>query len=91
MVIKDNASNIINDYGPENIGRLKNLHNVKKVFKQYPIEGNGQVDKQIRAEYNELAKLIIMKDYIAEFVWYILTGILVINMTTNFILEQNCI
>ena len=91
MVIKDNASNIINDYGPENIGRLKNLNNVKNVFKKYPTDISVQGDKQTRAKYNELAKLIIMKDYIAEFVWYILTGILVINMTTNFILEQNCI
>ena len=85
-VIKDNASNIINDYGPENIGKLKILSKVKKIFKEYK-----QDDKASRSKYNDVARLIIMKDYIAEFVWYILTGILVINMTTNFILEQNCI
>ena len=85
-VIKDNASNIINDYGPENIGKLKILSNVQKIFKEYK-----QNDKASRSKYNDVARLIIMKDYIAEFVWYILTGILVINMTTNFILEQNCI
>ena len=85
-VIKDNASNIINDYGPENIGKLKILSNVQKIFKEYK-----QDDKASRSKYNDVARLIIMKDYIAEFVWYILTGILVINMTTNFILEQNCI
>ena len=85
-VIKDNASNIINDYGPENIGKLKILSNVQKIFKEYK-----QEDKASRSKYNDVARLIIMKDYIAEFVWYILTGILVINMTTNFILEQNCI
>ena len=85
-VIKDNASNIINDYGPENIGKLKILSKVQKIFKEYK-----QEDKASRSKYNDVARLIIMKDYIAEFVWYILTGILVINMTTNFILEQNCI
>ena len=84
-VIKDNASNIINDYGPENIGKLKILNKVNGVFKKY------DSDKASRSKYNDVARLIIMKDYIAEFVWYILTGILVINMTTNFILEQNCI
>ena len=86
MVIKDNASNIINDYGPENIGKLTLLNNVNNTFKKYDPN-----DKPTRSKYNDVAKLIIMKDYIAEFVWYILTGILVINMTTNFILEQNCI
>lgn len=86
MVIKDNASNIINDYGPENIGKLALLNNVNNTFKKYDPN-----DKPTRSKYNDVAKLIIMKDYIAEFVWYILTGILVINMTTNFILEQNCI
>ena len=85
-VIKDNASNIINDYGPENIGKLKILSKVQNIFKEYK-----QEDKASRSKYNDVARLIIMKDYIAEFVWYILTGILVINMTTNFILEQNCI
>ena len=47
--------------------------------------------QEINKIYNDVARLIIMKDYIAEFIWYILTGILVINMTTNFILEQNCV
>ena len=84
-VIKDNASNIINDYGPENIGKLKMLSQVEEIFKKY------DSDKYSRSKYNDVARLIIMKDYIAEFVWYILTGILIINMTTNFILEQNCI
>lgn len=84
-VIKDNASNIINDYGPENIGKLKMLSQVEDIFKKYD---SGAAS---RSKYNDVARLIIMKDYIAEFVWYILTGILVINMTTNFILEQNCI
>ena len=61
-----------------------------------PYEGGnkqGQSNEQTRIKkiYNDVARLIIMKDYIAEFIWYILTGILVINMTTNFILEQNCV
>lgn len=89
-VIKDNAANIINDYGPENIGKLTILHKVNNTFDEYSTKASPS-GKKIRSKYNEVAKLIIMKDYIAEFVWYILTGILVINMTTNFILEQNCI
>ena len=32
-IIKDNASNIINDYGPENIGKLTLLNNVNNTFK----------------------------------------------------------
>lgn len=83
IVIKDNASNIINDYGPENIGKLKLLGEKGSAFKNY--------ENSDAQTYNKLAKLIIIKDYIAEFVWYILTGVLVINMTTNFILEQNCV
>ena len=90
LIIKDNASNIINDYGAENIGKLKDLHKMNNVFSPYE---NGNKEGQIRIKkiYNDVARLIIMKDYIAEFIWYILTGILVINMTTNFILEQNCV
>jgi len=94
LIIKDNASNIINDYGAENIGKLKDLHKMNNVFSPYE-NGNkqGQTNEQTRIKkiYNDVARLIIMKDYIAEFIWYILTGILVINMTTNFILEQNCV
>ena len=86
IVIKDNISNIINDYGPENIGKLKKL--AETDGKHWQSYGPGNKERQ---KYNDVARLIIMKDYIAEFVWYILTGILVINMTNNFILEQNCI
>ena len=39
---------------------------------------------------NKKNRLIMIKEFISEFVWYLLTGFLVISITTNYILEQNC-
>ena len=84
-IIEDNSTTLINDYGPENIGKLKNLHNIDNAFYNYSIS-----KPNIKSTYNELAKLIIIKDYISEFVWFLLTGVLVISITNNHLMEQNC-
>ena len=83
-LVEDNISTLINDYGPENLGRLKSLNSIESVFYKYDTDAH-------KKKYNEIAKLIMIKDYISEAIWYILSGILVINITNNYILEQTCL
>ena len=95
-IIEDNFTNLFNDFGPENIGKLKRINQLKSqqsegkgVFLDY--NSSQGVTGKIKKKYNEVARLIIIKDYIAETVWYLLTGFLVINITNNYIMEQGCI
>ena len=100
-IIQDNFTTIFNDFGPENIGKLKNLHQLKSqntssqgsnnqgLFLDYNTSQSST--GKIKKKYNELARLILIKDYIAETVWYLLTGFLVINITNNYIMEQGCL
>ena len=89
-VISNNTTVLINEYGSENIGKLKQLNKIRGNSSPFiPYDGNGNdINKK---KYNKVARLILIKDFISEFVWYILTGFLVISITTNYILEQNCI
>ena len=95
-IIEDNFTNLFNDFGPENIGKLKRINQLKSqqsegkgVFLDY--NSSQGVTGKIKKKYNEVARLIIIKDYIAETIWYLLTGFLVINITNNYIMEQGCI
>ena len=95
-IITDNFTTIFNDFGPENIGKLKRINQLKSqqsegkgVFLDYNTTQGGT--GKIKKKYNELARLIIIKDYIAETIWYLLTGFLVINITNNYIMEQGCL
>ena len=91
-IIKDNIANVINDFAPDNIGALHELSEINKLFKPYSTTGQtDEQNKRTKKIYNEFAKLVIAKDYISEFIWFILTGIIIINISTNYILEQNCI
>ena len=39
---------------------------------------------------NQFKKLVNLKDLVSEFVWYLLTGVLVCSMSYNSILNQGC-
>ena len=91
-LISNNTSVLINEYGSENIGRLKDLDKMKgsgTPFISYS-SGDDNSNELNKKKYNKVARLIMIKEFISEFVWYILTGFLVISITTNYILEQNC-
>lgn len=88
-LINNNTTVLINEYGSENIGKLKELNKIKNVF--IPYNTNNENDGLNKKKYNKVARLIMIKDFISEFTWYLLTGFLVISITTNYILEQNCI
>lgn len=91
-LINNNTSVLINEYGSENIGKLKQLKNIKSSTSVFiPYNTNNENDGLNKKKYNKVARLIMIKDFISEFTWYLLTGFLVISITTNYILEQNCI
>ena len=77
------------DLAAAGIGKLKELNKIKNVF--IPYNTNNENDGLNKKKYNKVARLIMIKDFISEFTWYLLTGFLVISITTNYILEQNCI
>ena len=95
-IIEDNFTNLFNDFGPENIGKLKRINQLKSqqsegkgVFLDY--NSSQGTTGRIKKKYNEIARLILIKDYISETIWFLLTGFLVINITNNYIMEQGCI
>jgi hypothetical protein len=75
--IYNNPSLLINQFTPDNFDNA-----VKKVF------GTG-----LSATSDEMIKfknLIKLKDYVSEFVWYILSGILVTTVSYNTIATTSC-
>ena len=85
--IQNNTTTLINEYGIENIGKLKRLSKIKAKSPFISYDEN-EIKKK---KYNKIARLILIKDFISEGLWYLLTGFLVISITTNYIMEQNCI
>jgi len=92
-IISNNTSVLINEYGSENIGKLKQLSKIKSSGSPFiPYTSNdGFTNELNKKKYNKVARLIMIKEFISEFMWYLLTGFLVISITTNYIFEQNCI
>ena len=75
-VISNNTTVLINEYGSENIGKLKQLNKIRGNSSPFiPYDGNGKNELN-KKKYNKVARLILIKDFIAEFVWYILNRIL---------------
>ena len=50
-------------------------------------KGAGSVGGE---NYNKLSKFIKMKDSVAEFIWYLLTGGLVTSVSYNYIVNTGC-
>ena len=47
-------------------------------------------DEETNTSKIELYKFLKIKDYVAEYVWFILTGILVASITYNYIVNIGC-
>ena len=64
----------------ENFEQFYSTMNELRIFK---VDSDGKIKL-------ELYKMLVIKDYIAEYVWYILTGILVASITYNYIVNIGC-
>jgi len=83
-LLNNNIGTLINEFNPGNLHLIKNGLPIKLGLKSYN-SGGGTAKT-----YIQIAKLVYIKDYIAETIWYILCGLIVINLTNNYIMEQNC-
>ena len=86
LVLQNNFSNLINDYTPNNIGEFKKIGEQIGVAKL-----NTRPYAKASEKYNNIAKLILLKDYIAEGIWFILMGLFVINVSNGYVSESACV
>jgi len=86
LVLENNFGNLINDYTPNNIAEFRHIGSVigASKLKTKPYLPGESV-------YNNIAKLIMLKDFIAEGIWFMLMGIFVVNITDNYISVEACI
>lgn len=83
--IYGNKALIVNEITPGNFESF--FSSMNELFKsKYKVKGS---DDQLRIK-KKLKGLIILKDMVAEWLWYVLTGILTASVSTNYILSQNC-
>ena len=68
---------LINEFTPLNMN--KQLKELGGLFKLNDI-----------AKINNFKKLIILKDYVSEFIWYVLSGVLTIFISANTISQATC-
>ena len=83
----EDNSLIINEITPENF-----FSYFEELAKNNLIKKNYETVKDIsgKSAFHEIWKYICIKNNIAEGLWYILTGILVISTTYNTILDIKC-
>ncbi len=74
----------IGDTEDERVGNFKNFYGTMQKLKIF------KTDKESDGAKIELYKLLKIKDYVAEYVWFILTGILVTSITYNYIVNIGC-
>lgn len=83
--IYGNKALIVNEITPDNFESF--FSSMNELFKkEYQVKGS---DAQLRIK-KKLKGLIILKDMVAEWLWYVLTGVLTASVSTNYILSQNC-
>lgn len=79
--IFDNKSMVINEITPFNFDLFMSRMNKDKLLK---------AGYKSKSAYETLYKYVVAKDSIAEFLWLVLTGALVISTTYNALLEITC-
>ena len=83
-ILRNEEHLLINDFGAENIDKFPELvESHSKRFKK--AEGDAL------KTYNDLSRLIIIKDYISEFLWFYLTGLFVVTLTNTYINQIVCL
>ena len=74
---------VINEMTPDNYTDfMKSLANGKTSILD--------ADYSTKAEYNELYKLVVIKDLIAEYIWYVMAGFLTISISSHSIANIQC-
>ena len=86
LVLENNFGNLINDYTPANIEEFRKLGSDVGAAKLKTKPYSSAVET-----YNNIAKLILLKDYIAEGIWFVLMGLFVVNLTNNYVGTQACL
>jgi hypothetical protein len=80
QAIYEDNSLIINEITPANFGDFWSK-----------MESSGMLSSSVTLEAKErLRKLVLMKDIVAEFVWYLLAGVLISSMTFSYISNSKC-
>lgn len=86
MVLQNNFTNLINDYTPANFEEFRKIGTEIGSAKLKTVPYSEKED-----DYNNIAKLILLKDFIAEGIWFILMGLFIINVTNNYIDQNVCV
>ena len=86
MVLQNNFTNLINDYTPDNVEEFRKIGTEIGSSKLKTKPYSSAED-----DYNNIAKLIMLKDFIAEGIWFILMGLFIINVTNNYIDQNACV
>lgn len=84
-ILRNEEHLLINDFGSENIDKFPEL--VERHKGRFKATTDGENQKI----YNELSRLIIIKDYISEFLWFYLTGLFVVTLTNTYINQIVCL
>ena len=91
--IYGNESLLINEIpivGNSEDERVENFKNFYKTMQNLKIFRSDQVTEELENSKVQLYRLLKIKDYIAEYVWYILAGLLVSSITYNYIVNVGC-
>ena len=84
-ILRNEEHLLINDFGLENLDKFPELVEVHKSrFKESSSPENIKI-------YNDLSRLIVIKDYISEFLWFYLTGLFVVTLTNTYINQIVCL
>ena len=84
-ILRNEEHLLINDFGAENVDKFPELvESHKSRFKESTNPENSKI-------YNDLSRLIIIKDYISEFLWFYLTGLFVVTLTNTYINQIVCL
>jgi hypothetical protein len=70
---------IINEFDPSNVNMALDTETIKTIFKLDTEESR-----------NLIIKLVLFKDLVSEFMWFILTGMIIITVSYNIISSNNC-
>tara|TARA_Y100000768_G_scaffold387688_1_gene379809 strand:- start:283 stop:1050 length:768 start_codon:yes stop_codon:yes gene_type:complete len=85
IVLENNFGNLINDYTPNNIEEFRKIGSDIGSAKLKTLSYSAAAN-----DYNNIANLILLKDFIAEGIWFILMGLFVINITNSYVTEEAC-
>ena len=88
--IYGNESLLINEIPRIGDTEDERVENFKKFYETMLNLKIFKTDKESDGAKIELYKLLKIKDYVAEYVWFILTGILVASITYNYIVNIGC-